>query len=290
MAPTVTWRALAAEVAADLAGAGIDSAEIDARRLVEEASGAEGAEYHDVLDREATRRGVAALEAMAARRSTGEPLQYVIGRWGFRELDLFVDRRVLIPRPETEVVVGCALDELTGRGPGGRRVVDLGTGSGAIALSIAVECPSAEVWATDRSADALAVARANLAGTGRAAARVTLAHGSWFEALPDELRGAVDLVVANPPYVAADDDLPPVVARWEPHAALISGTTGLECLEQILDEVGVWLAPAGAVVLELAPHQGPAVQARAESAGLVDVTVRPDLAGRDRVLVAHRSP
>ena len=116
---------------------------------MEAASGRGGAEYHDALDDQAPERGVAALDRLAARRIEGEPLQYVVGRWGFRSLDLFVDPRVLIPRPETEIVAGYAMDELDRQGVGRRTVADLGTGSGAIALSIALERPRAEVWATD---------------------------------------------------------------------------------------------------------------------------------------------
>src|SRR5581483_11962387 len=154
---------------------------------------------------------------MVERRAAGEPLQYVLRRWGFRTLDLLVDPRVLIPRPETEVVVEVAIREL--RRIDSRRplVADLGTGSGAIALSIAVEVPDARVWATDASADALAVARANLAGIGSPAAkRVRIEQGSWFDALPAAFRGQFDVVVSNPPYIAAHEDLPPEVVDWEP--------------------------------------------------------------------------
>ena len=165
---------------------------------------------------------------MVARRRAGEPLQYAIGAWGFRRLDLYLDRRVLIPRPETEQVVEVALR----RAAAARRcraplVVDLGTGSGAIALSIAVEVPGADVWATDVSADALAVARANLAGLGgRAATRVRLVEGSWFDALPEAFRGQVHLLVSNPPYVADGETLPAEVADWEPPGALRAGPHG----------------------------------------------------------------
>ena len=135
---------------------------------------------------------------MVERRLRGEPLQYVLGSWSFRNLDLFVDPRVLIPRPETEITAQIAIDEAVKRGARhGTRdawtgtdttftVADLGTGSGAIALSLVTELADAEVWATDASADALAVARANLAGTGSAAARVRVAHGDWFDALPSD--------------------------------------------------------------------------------------------------------
>src|SRR5690606_38267662 len=148
----------------------------------------------------ATVRGAIHLDAMLARRERGEPLQYVMGRWGFRSLDLLVDDRVLIPRPETEVLAGLALDEV--RRLGAPIAVDLGTGSGAIALSLAAEQPGLEVWGTDASEDALAVARANLAGLGRAATRVRLVAGDWFAALPAELAGRIGVVVSNPPYVA----------------------------------------------------------------------------------------
>ena len=138
---------------------------------------------------------------MVARRAGGEPLQYVLGRWGFRTLDLLVDRRVLIPRPETEVVAGLAIDALAGS-DGDRS----STSAPGRAPSPCRSPPSAgrdvEVWATDASADALAVARANLAGLGRRRRGVRLVEGDWFDALPDELRGRVDVVVSNPPYVA----------------------------------------------------------------------------------------
>ena len=179
---------------------------------------------------------------LAARREAGEPLQYVLGRWPFRTLDLVVDRRVLLPRPETEQVVEVALGELRllsdprhawadrtaavdeVEESGARVCVDLGTGSGAIALSMAVEsgsfCPGLEVWATDSSADALDVAEQNLRGLsdvdGAAGRRVRMAEGDWFGALPPLLSGRVDLVVANPPYVAESDfsDLDRTVRDW----------------------------------------------------------------------------
>jgi release factor glutamine methyltransferase len=284
----VTWRELAAELAIDLDRAGIDDGAVDARRIVEEASGAEGAEYHGVLDQPAGERAVATLDRMAARRRQGEPLQYVLGHWSFRTLDLLVDDRVLIPRPETEVVVGFALDEIDRHGH--RRVVDLGTGSGAIALSVATERPSTTVWATDRSADALDVARANLAGAGRVSARVTLAEGSWFTALPVDLAGTLDLIVTNPPYVAADDDLPSVVADWEPTGALIAGPDGLEDVTEVLQEAPRWLASGGSIVVELAPHQANRAADVAREAGFGTTRVAQDLAGRDRAVVARLAP
>jgi release factor glutamine methyltransferase len=225
---------------------------------------------------------------MVERRRAGEPLQYAIGAWGFRRLDLFVDRRVLIPRPETEQVVEVACAELRRLAPSTPHVVDLGTGSGAIALSIALEVPRARVWATDVSRQALAVARANLAGLGgRAAARVLLAEGDWFDALPGPLRGRVDLIVSNPPYIADGEVLPPEVADWEPRAALRAGPTGLEAIEVIVSEAPAWLARPAALVVEIAPDQAEPARALASAAGFADVAVRADLQGRPRALVGR---
>ena len=277
------WRDLLDEAATRL------GSKVDARRIVERASGAEGADFHLTLDEPVTTRALAFFDSMVERRAVGEPLQYVLGAWGFRSLDLYVDRRVLIPRPETEQVVEVALAELRKLSPPKPLVVDLGTGSGAVALSFAVEVPEAQVWATDASADALAVARANLAGIGRAAARVRLEEGDWFAALPKLLQGRVHLVVSNPPYVADGDTLPPEVADWEPAGALFSGPTGLEAAGAILAEAPLWLTRPGACVLEIAFHQTADATALAYDAGFQDVEVRPDLAGLDRALVARLS-
>lgn len=232
------------------------------------------------------------FEQMVARRLTGEPLQYVLGRWGFRQLDLMVDRRVLIPRPETEQVVGVALQCLDTLAVDDPVIVDLGTGSGAIALSLALEGKRGQVWGTDASPEALAVARANLAGMGgSAAARVRLVEGSWWSALPMELKGRVALAVSNPPYVSTAEMavLPAEVADWEPAGALEAGPTGLEAIAVIVGEAGEWLARPGVLVLELAPHQASAAIEVARAAGFESVRVEPDLAGRDRALVARVS-
>ena len=260
----------------------------------------------------ATRPGVVpagAVElarALAARRATGEPLQYVFGHWSFRNLDLHVDPRVLIPRPETEQVVEVALGEarrLLGLRPGvGLVAVDVGTGSGAIALALATELGAGAVdriWASDNSADALAVAAVNLRATRAARTcglpRVDLVEGSWLEALPAGWRGRVDLVVSNPPYVAAEEwaELDPGV-KAEPRRALVArpgreGAAGLADVEAVLGQARRWLGRPGAVVVELAPHQGAPAQERARQLGYDDVRIEPDLAGRDRALVARLS-
>jgi release factor glutamine methyltransferase len=140
---------------------------------------------------------------------------------------------------------------------------------------------------TDASGDALAVARANLAGLGRAGTGVRLAEGSWFDALPVELVGAIDVVVSNPPYVGTDDHLPEVVRAWEPTRALLAGPDGLDDIRLLVDEAPRWLRPGGALVVELAPGQATDVVGLGSSAGFVDVTVEPDLADRSRCLVAR---
>ena len=277
-----TWRRLLQAAAARLGSAQ------EARWVVERASGWEGAELWMHLDDRVTARAAGFFEAMVRRRAAGEPLQYVLGRWRFRRLELLVDRRVLIPRPETEVVGEAAVAELRRRGGRAPVVVDLGTGCGALGLSVADEVTGARVWCTDASPDALAVARANLTGLGSlTATRVRLVEGSWWDALPGELRGRVDLAVSNPPYVAAGEVLPADVADWEPVGALRAGPTGLEAVEAIVAAAPSWLAPAGALVVEIAPHQAEPAIVMTEAAGFGSAEVRADLAGRPRVLVAR---
>ena len=167
--------------------------------------------------------------------SLGEPLQYVLGHWAFRTLDLLVDRRVLIPRPETEQLVEVALS-IARATTGPLTIADLGTGSGAIAMALAAELfpRPLTVWATDASDDALAVARANLAGMGRAAVAVRMEAGSWYDALPPDLAGHLDLVVSNPPYIGTAEDLDERVRDWEPAAALLAGPDGLDALREVI--------------------------------------------------------
>jgi release factor glutamine methyltransferase len=257
--------------------------------VLERASGYDRAGLIPRLEDAVPARTVDFVHRMLERRRTGEPLQYVLGVWSFRRLELVVDRRVLIPRPETEMVVEVALEELR-RLDGDHRLlsVDLGTGSGAIAISLALEVPSTRVWGTDRSEEALGVARANLSGMGATVAtRVRLSAGDWFAALPPNLRGQVDLIVANPPYVGADEVLPPEVADWEPVGALVAGPTGLEAVATIVAEAPAWLRRPGVLVVEIAPHQAGAARELAEAAGFDDVDVRPDLAARPRALVGR---
>jgi len=288
---TITWREVAAETEARLSVVA-DAPANETRWIIERAAGFEGPEYVLGLDEQVTERGMHFHDLMVERRLAGEPLQYVLGRWGFRSLDLFVDRRVLIPRPETEMVAGLAIDELLAMRSAGidRPVaVDLGTGSGAIGLSIAVEVERAEVWMTDASADALVVARSNLTGIGRAATRVRVADGSWFDALPEELRGTVDLVVSNPPYVATSDEVEDIVREWEPSSALFAGDDGLDDIRTLIHEAPSWLRAGGVLVLEMDPRQLVVASELAMASGFVDIETRADLSGRDRALMARRA-
>jgi release factor glutamine methyltransferase len=260
----------------------------EARWLCEVATALDGDAFTDCLDEPATKLMVAHLDAMVARYRAGEPLQYVLGRWSFRHLDLAVDRRVLIPRPETELAAGAAIELAVATGPP-RLVADLGTGSGAIGLSLAVELPldGTTVWITDASADALDVARANLAGIGRAARNVRVAHGSWFEALPPGER--FDVIVSNPPYVAeGSPDLEASVAEWEPPEALLAGADGLDAIRQIVSGAAEHLAEGGWLVLEIGADQGPVVRELYELAGFTEIDIRQDLAGRDRIALGRR--
>jgi release factor glutamine methyltransferase len=281
---TVTWRELFVETAEELGSAD------EARWVCQEASGLEGTAWATSSGAQATEGGVARLDAMLARRRAGEPLQYVLGRWAFRHLDLLVDRRVMIPRPETEQLVDLALALLEPQPPP-RVLADLGTGSGVIAFALASELPLAgvTVWATDLSEDALAVARANLAGIGRAAVNVRISAGSWYDALPADLEGRFDLVASNPPYIATDDPaVEESVRGWEPADALFAGDEGLDALRVVVAGAPKWLRPGGALVCEIGREQGEAVASMARGAGLADVRVEPDLAGHDRFLVARR--
>jgi len=237
---------------------------------------------------------------LVERRRNGEPLQYVLGHWPFRHLDLVVDGRALIPRPETEWLIDVALSELDRLVAAGAPpiVADLGTGTGAIALAIATERADhvVSVIATDNDPGALEVARTNttrLAGLP-GVAKVSLRLGAWWDAFEETERGTVTLVVSNPPYVAAAEweGLDPVVRDHEPYRALVAGygsdgTPGLAAVETIVEGASSWLARPGALVVEIAPGQGDAALLCAERAGALEAVVLDDLAGRPRALLAR---
>jgi len=280
MTEHLTWRQLWADTAKVL------DDRPAARWLCETACGLEGDEFTAALDEAATERMVRHLDEMVGRYRSGEPLAYAMGRWTFRRVELMIDRRVLIPRPETELVAETAIELARRVSP--RRVADLGTGSGAIGLSLADELPidNTEVWLTDASADALDVARANAAGLGRSAANVRFAQGSWWSALPNELRGTFDVVVSNPPYIAVDDaEVDESVREWEPASALFAGADGLDDIRVIMRGAREWLKPGGWLVLEIGYRQGDAVLTLASELGLVNAEVRHDLASHPRIFV-----
>jgi release factor glutamine methyltransferase len=217
------------------------------------------------------------------RRCAGEPLQHVTGEQGFRRIVLRVRPGVFVPRPETEVLVQTALDELAS--VSAPVVVDVATGTGAVALAIADERPDATVFATDLSAEAVALARENAEVLG---ADVSVFEGDLLDGLPRELRGQLDAVACNPPYVAeeARGSLPADVLA-EPPLAVFGG---IETYERLFSQAAGWLAPGGLVAVEIEEGTGDAVSKAAVKAGFEAIAVRQDLTGRDRVVAGRRPP
>jgi|688.fasta_scaffold19166_4 release factor glutamine methyltransferase len=285
----ITWREMVKRTQDEVGERNI------AQWLCEHASGCDADVFGDILDELVSERSAQHLHSMLARYAKGEPLQYVMGRWAFRRLDLLVDSRVLIPRPETELLVEhvtrYALQKIRDVGRG-VTIADLGTGSGAVGLSVLHELPfeSAEVWMTDVSEDALHVARANAAGVGRNAVGARFGHGSWYQALPADLQGSLDAIVSNPPYIATGDPLVgESVLKWEPHSALFAGKDGLNDLRVVVSGATDWLVPGGLLAVEMGFTQATVVSQLFESAGFKNVSVHKDLAGLDR-FVTGTSP
>jgi len=254
-----------------LAAVGVDTPRLDAELLLAEATGWDRARLAAEPETGVPASAGRQFGEMVRRRLRREPVAYILGRKGFRHIELAVDRRVLIPRPETELLVELALETAP------RRVLDMGTGSGAIALAIADEAPACEVIATDTSAAALPVARAN-------AERLGLADRVEFvEAMLPPDVGGLDLIVANLPYVAESEwgGLEPEVTGWEPREALLAGPDGLDVIR-----VAIPLAAAVArsLALEVGAGQAPAVGELLFEAGFAKVETRPDLAGIPRVV------
>jgi release factor glutamine methyltransferase len=259
-----------------LTEAGVESARLEAELLLAKAcDDCARALLYAELNREMTEEQVGAFDANLKRRESREPLAYILGEWGFRRLTLKTDRRALIPRPETEVVVERALEHI--RDLEEPRVLDVGTGTGAIALAIADEAPRARVTAMDVSSDALALARENLELTG-INGRVRLVEHDLTSGLGEH---DFDLVVSNPPYVEPDElaSLQPEVRDWEPRVALVaSGAT-----EKLALAAREALRPGGWLVLETAAGAGDRVEHLLSDFGFDHVRITPDLAGRDRV-------
>jgi release factor glutamine methyltransferase len=244
---------------------GVDSPRLDAELLLADALGLTRIELYTQHDRPLSEAERAAARALVERRGNREPLAYVLGEWGFRQLTLRTDARALVPRPETEIVVERALARI--EGVAAPRVVDVGTGTGAIALAIASERPDARVTATDVSGDALALAREN-------AARLSLEVEFVQTNLLDGLGGPFELVVSNPPYVLPDEELAPELA-FEPRVALIDDGQTMALIQAAHAVLDGWL------VLEV--HEGRAAEVAAACGG----TIAKDLGGRDRVVEAR---
>jgi release factor glutamine methyltransferase len=265
-----------------LAVAGIDTARLEAELLLAKAcDDCARALLYMELRRELSPEAEEGYEALLARRARREPLAYILGHWGFRRLTLKTDKRALVPRPETEIVVERALDHLDGvEEPA---VLDVGTGTGAIALAIVDEHPRARVTAIDASEDALSLARENLDLLG-INGRVRLVEHDLTEGLGQD---AFDLVVSNPPYIEPEDieTLQPEVRDWEPRIALVAhGAT--EAVARAATEA---LRPGGWIVLEIAENQAANVADLLRELGYEQLRVSPDMAGRDRVIEAQWS-
>lgn len=227
---------------------------------------------------------LAELDAVGVRRAAREPLQLIVGQVGFRYLGIAVRPGVFIPRPETEVLAGLAID----RTPSGGVVVEPCTGTGAVACAVATEADPDGVFATDVSAAAVALARDNARAN---AAAVTVLHGDLLRPLGEELRGVLDVVVCNPPYVAAGEmaALEPELA-WDPIEALVSGPTGDEVVDRLIAEAPKWLRGGGWLLLEVDERRAQPTSQRLTAAGFAEVRVVADLAGRDRIVEARHTP
>jgi release factor glutamine methyltransferase len=260
-----------------LRAAGIDEPRLDAEVLLAEATGWERARLAAEPEAEIPPPVARRFGEMVRRRLRREPVAYIVGRRGFRHLELAVDPRVLIPRPETEMLVELALELRPGS------VLDLGTGSGAIALAVAAELPDCVVTAADTSPGALEVARANAEQLGLAS-RVRFFEGSLP---PGE---EFDLILANLPYVAEVDwpSLQPEVTEWEPREALLAGPDGLDAIRALIPACAN--APGLTVALEVGEGQAPAVGDLLRAAGFASTGARRDLAGIERVVVGSAAP
>jgi release factor glutamine methyltransferase len=268
----VTREALSAAADA-LAAAGVEAPQLDAELLLCEATGWDRARLATSPEAEIPPPAARRFGEMVRRRLRREPVAYIVGRKGFRHLELTVDQRVLIPRPETELLVELALELRP------ESVLDVGTGSGAVALAIAAELPDCEVTATDSSPVALEVARANAARLGLGE-RVRFVEGT---VPPGE---TFDLIVANLPYVAKRDwpSLQPEVTEWEPREALLAGKDGLDAIRVLLDAE----LEAESVALEVGEGQAAAVGEMLGERSFGPAEVRKDLAGIERVVIGRR--
>jgi release factor glutamine methyltransferase len=264
-----------------LEAAGCDSARLDAEILLAEATGWDRAQIAAEPDARLPVGASREFGEMVRRRVRREPVAYILGRRGFRRIELLVDRRVLIPRPETELLVEVALE----LGPS--YVLDIGTGSGAIALAVADEVPSSHVVATDTSFDAVRVAQSNAERLGLADRVDVVLRGR--DSLGGTGGGPCDLLVANLPYVsdAEWEGLEPEIRDHEPREAVVAGPTGLEAIEALVGELAGKESRPGAVAFEIGAEQGEAVADLMREAGYREIEVRQDLAGLDRAVIGR---
>ncbi|HLT30493.1 MAG TPA: peptide chain release factor N(5)-glutamine methyltransferase [Myxococcaceae bacterium] len=256
----------------------VDAPRLTAELLLGHVLGCSRVRLYVDLDRPLTAEELATYRGLIGRRVQGEPTQYLVGEKHFYNRAFVVDERVLIPRPETELLVDEVLQHLPPKGPS--RVLDLCTGSGCIALSIAAERPYASVWAVDVSPDALDVARLNAERLG-VGARVTLREGDLFRGLPEDAR--FDVIVSNPPYVASGE-LPGLQreVQREPRLALDGGADGLDLVRRLVAEAPRWLKPGGHLAMEIGENQGPATLALLRNASFDDARIVRDLERHDR--------
>ena len=270
-----------------LQGKGIETGRLDAEHLLAHVLGMQRLQLYLQYERPLTPGELDTYRPLLKRRAAREPLQHIVGVQPFRELELRVDPSVLVPRPETEVLVDAVLEWAKGAGRTDLTALDVGTGSGAIALSLAMEGPFARVIATDVDDDALGLAREN-----RAAAeleeRVDLRTGDLFQALENGER--FDVVVSNPPYIPDGDasGLEPEVRDWEPRRALFAGADGLDVLRCLVDETHRHLVPGGLFAVEVGSGQAAAVADLIRRAERYDAPrILRDYSGRERFVLAH---
>lgn len=282
-----TVSALRRTIGAELAAAGVHHPDTDAELLIGHVLGLSRGEVQVkvALDAALVADAVEEIRALARRRASREPLQHITGRAPFRALNLRVGPGVFVPRPETEQVAQLAIDALRGM-PGSPRAVDLGTGSGAIALALATEVPHAEVHAVEKSPDAYPWTTLNFAEVD--APNATLHRGDLADALP-EFGGAVDLVISNPPYIpAAAIPRDPEVHLFDPEMALYGGEDGLDVVRLLSLSAKRLLRAEGLLVIEHGEQQAEAIAALLRSDGWTQVSGHTDLTGRDRATTAIR--
>lgn len=265
-----------------LAAKGVESPRLNAELLIGHALGRKRMQLYLEFERPLTEVELEKVRPLVRRRALREPLQYIVGETEFCGLRLAVDRRALIPRPETELLVEHVRRMRAGAPPG--RILDLGTGTGAIALALAAAFPTASVLAVDRSAAALELARSNAALTGLEA-RVTLVESNWFDAVPAE---TFEVVVSNPPYLSDEEtnQTAPEVRDFEPRSALAAADEGTADLARIIAQAPRFLAPGGLLALETGISQHARLLPLVQAAGFARAESHPDLTGRERFILA----